>query len=85
MAISHKHSLTTNGVSRSDPDWPSLIGQAVDDMSRIVHSEADILQARMGEAVKAGISKSFRIVCLVALSIWGTGCILIGSILLLNE
>jgi hypothetical protein len=85
MATSHKRSLTTGGVPGSDPDWPGLIGQAVDDVSRIVHSEADILQVKMGEAVRSGTSKSLRVVALVALFIWGAGCILLASILLLHE
>ena len=83
--MSYKHPLTTNGVSKDDPDWPSLAGQVVDDMSRILHSEADLLQARMGETVNAGISKSAQIFFLLALSIWGAGCILLATVLLLHE
>jgi Putative Actinobacterial Holin-X, holin superfamily III len=83
--MSYKHPLTTDGVSKNDPDWSSLAGQVVDDISRILHSEADLLQVRMGEAVNAGISKSLRAFSMLALAIWGAGCILLGTILLLHE
>lgn len=76
---------STNGkAADAHQEWPSLIGQAVDNLSRILHSEADILQTRLGESVRSGLSHSTEVVALLAIFLWSIGCLLLGVILFLH-
>jgi Flp pilus assembly protein TadB len=76
-------SPSTNGRAADvHQDWPSLIGRAVDDVSRILHSEADILQTRLGDSIRAGLNHSAEV---VAIFLWSVGFLLLGVILFLHH
>jgi len=78
-------SPSTNGrAADGHPDWPSLIGRAVDDVSRILHSEAEILQTRLGDSIRSGLNHSAEVVALLVLFLWSIGCLLLGVILFLH-
>ena len=75
-----------NGRTSSDfPDWSTLLGQAIDDVSRILRSEAEIVQTRIGAALKTSIAASLAILPPLILVIWGAACLLLASVLLLHE
>ena len=76
--------LTNGKASEAHQDWPILIGRAVDDLARIFHSEAEILQIRIGDAITAGLNRSTRIVAFFALLLWSIASILLGVILFLH-
>jgi len=79
-------SPSTNArAAEGHQDWPNLIGRAVDDVSRILHSEADILQTRLGDSIRSGLNHSAEVVALLALFLWGIGCLLLGVILFLHR
>ena len=78
-------SPSTNGrAADRHQDWPTLIGRAVDDVSRILHSEAEILQTRLGDSIRSGLHHSAEVVALLALFLWSIGCLLLGVILFLH-
>jgi hypothetical protein len=77
---------STNGRSADGhQDWPDLIGRAVDDVSRILHSEADILQTRLGDSIRAGLNHSAEVVAILAIFLWSVGFLLLGVILFLHH
>jgi hypothetical protein len=82
--MSESRHLTNGKTWQGHQDWPNLIGRAVDDLSRIFHSEAEILQTRIGDSINAGLSRSAEVVALLALFLWSIGFFLLGVSLLLH-
>lgn len=82
--MSEPRPLTNGRTLEGHQDWPNLIGQAVDDLSRICHSEAEILQTRIADSINAGLNRSAEVVALLALFLWSIGCLLLGVILFLH-
>lgn len=82
--MSESRPLTNGRTSEGHQDWPNLIGQAVDDLSRIFHSEAEILQSRIRDSINAGLNRSAEVVALLALFLWSIGGLLLGVILFLH-
>jgi Flp pilus assembly protein TadB len=84
MQMSEPSPSTNGRAADGHPDWPTLIGRAVDDVSRILHSEAEILQTRLGDSIRSGLNHSAEVVALLALFLWSIGCLLLGVILFLH-
>jgi len=82
--MSELRPLSNGRTSEGHQDWSDLIRQAVDDLSRIFHSEAEILQTRLGESINAGLNRSAEVVALLVLFLWSIGCLLLGVILFLH-
>ncbi|HUY28069.1 MAG TPA: phage holin family protein [Candidatus Binataceae bacterium] len=76
---------TTNSASEADPDWATLIGRAVDDVSRIVQSELHTLRADMGDYLEARVNRAIGSLALAALMASGAICILCAAVLLLHQ
>jgi VIT1/CCC1 family predicted Fe2+/Mn2+ transporter len=68
----------------ANSDWPTLIERAVDDVSRILRSEAQMFQTRMGAALELHISNSVMLLTIVGIMISGALCILCAAIFLLH-
>jgi len=69
----------------TDSDWPTLIERAVDDVARILRSEAQLLQTSMGAALQRQISSTVAHLIVVAIMIAGALCIIFAAILLLHQ
>ena len=54
--MTERQSHLPNGSPSTLQDWPTLVGRAVDDVTRILQSEAHILQTNMGAALEDAIS-----------------------------
>jgi hypothetical protein len=83
--MTEKHTLPINGTPAASSDWPTLIERAVDDVSRILRSEAQMFQTSMGVALELQISNTVAHLAIVAVMISGAICILCASILLLHQ
>ncbi|MGD0290227.1 MAG: phage holin family protein [Candidatus Binataceae bacterium] len=66
-------------------DWPSLIERAVDDISRILQSEGQIFQTRLGAALDLQISNAVTLLTIGGVIIAGVLCILCAAIFLLHQ
>jgi hypothetical protein len=66
-------------------DWPTLIERAVDDVSRILQSEAKILQASVVAALDLQISKTITLLTIVGIMISGGLCLVGAAIFLLHQ
>jgi len=76
---------TANGAPATLQDWPTLVGRAVDDISRILQSEAHMLETSMGAALEARLANAIATLTVIAVMICGGVCILCAAILLLHE
>jgi hypothetical protein len=74
-----------DGTPVAYSDWPTLIERAVDDVSRILRSEAQMFQTSMGAALGLQISNTVTHLTIVGVMISGAICILCASILLLHQ
>ena len=74
--MEEKQHLTSNGAQETHADWATLVAQAVDDVSHILHSEADLLQINLGAALRAQIDYAVATFAMVAAFICATICTL---------
>ncbi len=83
--MSEKQSHAANGSPATLQDWPTLVGRAVDDVSRILQSEAHMLETSMGAALETRLASAIATLTVVAVMICGAVCMLCAGILLLHE
>jgi len=83
--MAENHPLPNDGTPTAYSDWPTLIERAVDDVSRILRSEAHMFQTSMGAALEAQISNTVTHLTIIAVMISSALCILGALILLLHQ
>jgi hypothetical protein len=83
--MEEKQHLTSNGAQETHADWATLVAQAVDDVSHILHAEADLLQINLGAALRAQIDYAVATFAMVAAFICATICTLAALILFLHQ
>lgn len=66
-------------------DWPTLIERAVNDVARILQSEAHLFRISVGAALEVQISKAVAQLTIIAVMVSGALCLLCASILLLHQ
>jgi hypothetical protein len=83
--MTEKQPHHTNGASESLQDWPTLVGRAVDDVTRILQSEAHMLETSMSAALAARLASAITKLTVLAVMLCGGVCILCAGILLIHE
>jgi hypothetical protein len=83
--MTDNQSHTENGAPGTQQDWPTLVGRAADDITRILQTEAHMLQTSMGAALESRLAGAIATLTMVAVMICGGVCILAAAILLLHE
>jgi Putative Actinobacterial Holin-X, holin superfamily III len=83
--MTEKQSHPANGAPATMQDWPTLVGRAVDDVTRILQSEARMLQTSMGAALETRLASAIATLTIVAVMISGAVCIVCAAILLLHQ
>jgi hypothetical protein len=83
--MTERHSDTPNDASETLEDWPTLLGRAVDDVTRILQSEAKMLETSMAAALETRLASALATLAAIAVMICGGVCILCAAILLLHE
>ena len=83
--MAEKHLPPIDGNPRVYSEWPVLIERVVNDVVRILHSEAQILQTSIGAALGLQISDAVTHLTIVGMMISGAICLLCASILLLRS
>ena len=68
-----------------DTDWATLIARAVDDMTRIMHSEGQLLVAGVRRALSEGIDRVVALFVTGVAMAAGAMCLLAAAILFLHE
>ncbi len=83
--MTEKQSHHGNGLPESLQDWPTLVGRAVDDVTRILQSEAHMLETSMSAALASRIANAIATLTIVAVMLCGGVCVLCAAILLLHQ
>jgi CHASE2 domain-containing sensor protein len=83
--MTEKQPHHSNGAPESMQDWPTLVGRAVDDVTRILQSEAHMLETSMSAALATRLANAIAILTIVAVMLCGGVCVLCAAILLLHQ
>jgi hypothetical protein len=83
--MTEKQSHTENSAPEILQDWPTLVGRAADDITRILQTEAHMLQTSMGAELGSRLANAIATLTIVAVMICGGICLLCAAILLLHE
>jgi len=84
-AMTEKQPHHANGASESMQDWPTLVGRAVDDVTRILQSEAHMLETSMSAALASRLANAIATLTVIAVMLCGGVCVLCAAILLLHQ
>lgn len=83
----NRHSERERG--NPPPDWPSLIGRFVDNLTRVFRAEILLLEKRLSQSasdvIRNIVAHAAAILVLAATTIVGLICLLAGFILLLHR
>ena len=83
--MTEKQSHHGNGAPESLQDWPTLVGRAVDDVTRILQSEAHMLENSMSAALETRLASAIASLTVIAIVICGAVCMVCAGILLMHE
>jgi len=83
--MTEKQSHHPNGAPESLQDWPTLVGRAVDDVTRILQSEAHMLETSMSAALETRLASAIATLTVIVIVSCGGVCILCAGILLLHK
>jgi len=83
--MTEKQSHRANGAPESLQDWPTLVGRAVDDVTRILQSEAHMLETSMSAALETRLASAIATLTVIVIVSCGGVCILCAGILLLHK
>ena len=83
--MTEKQPHHANGVPEPLQDWPTLVGRAVDDVTRILQSEAHMLETSMSAALASRIASAIATLTIVAVMLCGGVCVLCAAILLVHQ
>ena len=67
------------------PEWPALIGRAVEDLSCILHGEVRLLELGIKSTVQREIDRAIIAALALATLLLGLGCLTAAAILGLHE
>ena len=75
----------SNGARETHADWATLVAQSVDDVSRILHSEADLLQINLAAALRMQIDYAVATFAMAAALISASVCAVAALVLFLHQ
>ncbi|MFZ2059992.1 MAG: phage holin family protein [Candidatus Binatus sp.] len=83
--MTERQSHHANGAPETLQDWPTLVSRAVDDVTRILQSEAHMLQTSIGATLETRLASAIATLTVMAVMLCGGVCILCAAILLLHQ
>jgi hypothetical protein len=83
--MTEKQPHHANGAPESLQDWPTLVGRAVDDVTRILQSEAHMLETSVSAALATRLATAIASLTVIAVMLCGGVCLLCAAILLLHQ
>jgi hypothetical protein len=84
-AMEERQHRTGNEAQEVHADWSTLVARAVDDVSRILHSEVDLLHINLSATLRAQTDYALATLAMVAAFICAAVSALAALILLLHE
>jgi len=77
--------LAGNASSETEGDWSTLVGRAIDDVSRIIQSEIGLVEVTLRAVVEEQTDYALANLATVAVMICAAICLLIALILFLHQ
>jgi uncharacterized membrane protein YgcG len=71
-------------ASAENPNWPELVSKTVDDLSRIVRTEIELLEVTLKRVIEAQTDKIVGMLFLIIALIYGSLFLFGGIVLLLH-
>jgi putative superfamily III holin-X len=81
---SRRDELTQHEPADS-PNWPTLLGRAVDDVSRIVQAEIHLFEAHLSAFVETAIKNALAMLIVLSMFVVGGTCFVGAAIVLLHR
>ncbi|MBF6569132.1 MAG: phage holin family protein [Candidatus Binataceae bacterium] len=83
--MEEKQHPPSNGTHDSHPDWATLVTRSMDDVSRILHSEVDLLQINLVAALRIQIDYALATFAMMVVLIGASVCAVAALVLLLHQ
>jgi len=77
--------VVVNGAQDRHPDWATLITEAVDEVTRILRSEAELIRISLGDALKAEVKYALATLAMAGALICAGICTLAALIFFLHQ
>jgi len=74
-----------NGAQDRHPDWATLITEAVDEVTRILRSEANLIRISFGVALRAEVNYALAVLAMAGASMCAGICALAALIVFLHQ
>ena len=71
--------------SETGVEWPTLLGRMIEDLSRVIQLELQLLQARIGPSLTAMVDRAIAGLVILCAGAIGGACLLAALILLLHQ
>lgn len=81
----HERSAPANGSSGVSVEWPTLLGRMLEDVSRVIQLELQLLEARLAPSLTAMADRAIAGLMLLYAGVIGGSCLLAALILLLHD
>lgn len=79
-----RHSASING-SETGGEWPTLLGRMLEDLSRVIQLELQLLEARIAPSLMAMADRAIAGLVILCAGVIGGSCLLAALIVLLHE
>jgi hypothetical protein len=80
----HQPSAPVNG-SETGAEWPTLLGRMLEDLSRVIQLELQLLEARIAPSLMAMADRAIAGLVILCAGVIGGSCLLAALILLLHQ
>jgi hypothetical protein len=77
--------VALNGAQDRHPDWATLITDAVDEVTRILRSEANVIRVSIGAALRAEVNYALAVLAMAGALMCAAICALAAVIVFLHQ
>ena len=82
---SHERSAVVNGSPAVNAEWPNLLGRMLEDVSRVIQLELQLLEAKLTPSMMAMADRAIAGLIMLFAGVMGGSCLLAALILLLHR
>jgi hypothetical protein len=84
ITIRRQRSAVANGSSGVNVEWPTLLGRMLEDVSRVIQLELQLLEAKLAPSLMAMADRAIAGLMILCAGVIGGSCLLAALILLLH-
>jgi hypothetical protein len=81
----HERSAVVNGSPAVNTEWPTLLGRMLEDVSRVIQLELQLLEAKLTPSMMAMADRAIAGLIMLFAGVIGGSCLLAALILLLHR